>query len=106
MDLLKKNNKERYAKQFSKWELCLTKAKVSNLEAFYKKIHAEIRKAPKRVKTEKKQAAVRKQITKATGKLVQQDSKGRKWLRLFKLTKEERTVRVAAKIQKAMAKKQ
>ena len=106
MDLLKKNNKDKYGKQFSKWELCLTKAKVNNLEALYKKIHAEIRKAPKRVKTEKKQAAVRKQITKAKGSLVQQDSKGRKWLRQFKLTKEERTVRVAAKIQKAMAKKQ
>lgn len=104
MDTLKKNNKERYTKQFSKWDAALTKAKVATLEALYKKAHTEIRKAPKRVRGEKK-APVRKQITKANGSLVQQDSKGRKWLRQFKLTKEQRTARVAAKIQKALAKK-
>jgi len=39
MDILKKDNKERFKKQFNKWEACLTKAKVSNLEALYKKLH-------------------------------------------------------------------
>ena len=70
MDLLKKNNKEKYAKQFSKWEACLAKAKVSNMEALYKKVHSEIRKSPKRVKVDKK-APVRKQITKEKGVLVE-----------------------------------
>jgi large subunit ribosomal protein L5e len=69
MDLLKKNNKERYNKQFSKWDACLTKAKVQNLEAFYKKIHAEIRKSPKRVKAERAKP-VRKEISKQNGSLI------------------------------------
>lgn len=105
MDLLKKENKDRFKKQFGKWEAALTKAKVNNLEALYKKVHAEIRKAPKRVKVEKKSPAVRKQITKAKGQLVFQNSKNKKWLRQYKLTNEERKARVAAKIQRAMQKK-
>lgn len=104
MDKLK-TNKDKYTKQFSKWDATLTKAKVASVEALYKKIHQEIRKGPKRVKVERKQAAVRKQISKANGSLVQQDSKGKKWLRQFKLTREQRKQRVAAKIQKALQKK-
>ena len=105
MDKLKKENKERYTKQFSKWDATLTKAKVANLEAFYKTIHAAIRKGPKRVKAERKNAVVRKQISKENGSLIEQDSKNKKWLRQFKLTKQQRTARVAAKIQKALLKK-
>jgi large subunit ribosomal protein L5e len=71
IDLLKKNSKEKYAKQFSKWEAALVKAKANSLEALYKKAHSEIRKNPKRTKVEKKQAPARKQITKANGSLVQ-----------------------------------
>lgn len=70
MDTLKKSNKDKYTKQFSKWDAALVKAKVNTLEALYKKAHTEIRKAPKRVKVDKK-APVRKQITKADGSLVQ-----------------------------------
>lgn len=105
MDILKKENKDRYKKQFNQWDATLTKAKVSTLEALYKKVHAEIRKGPKRVKAERKQAPVRKQITKAKGCLVLQNSKNKKWLRHFKLTNEERKARVTQKIQKAMQKK-
>jgi large subunit ribosomal protein L5e len=104
MDLLKKENKDRFKKQFGKWEAALLKAKVATLEALYKKAHAEIRKAPKRAKVDKK-APVRKQITKAKGVLVQQNSKGSKWQRHFKLTNAERKARVVAKIQKAAQKK-
>lgn len=104
MDLLKKNNKEKYTKQFGKWDATLTKAKVNSLEALYKKAHAEIRKAPKRAQPAKK-TPVRKQVSKANGSLIETDSKGRKWLRQFKLTNEQRKARVAAKIQKALAKK-
>lgn len=60
MDLLKKEKNDRYKKQFKAWDASLTKNKISNLEALYKKAHAEIRKNPKRVKTEKKQAPSRK----------------------------------------------
>jgi large subunit ribosomal protein L5e len=105
MDILKKENKDRFKKQFNRWEAALTKAKVATLEALYKKAHAEIRKNPKHAKTARKQPAVRKQITKAKGVLVQSNFKGAKWLRQYKLTNLERKARVAAKIQKAMLKK-
>jgi large subunit ribosomal protein L5e len=102
-DLLKKENKDRFKKQFAGWEATLTKAKAANFEALYKKVHAEIRKSPQRVKAAKKNP-VRKQISKAKGSLVQQDSKGKKWLRQYRLTNAERKARVTAKIQKALAK--
>ncbi|MFN9904989.1 MAG: hypothetical protein ACK56F_02535, partial [bacterium] len=86
------------------WEACLTKAKVSNFEALYQKVHTEIRKSPARVKAAAKKPT-RKQISKAKGSFVFADSKGKKWLRQFRLTNEERKARVTAKIQKAMAKK-
>lgn len=50
MDLLKKEKNDRYKKQFKAWDALLAKLKVNNLEALYKKLHADIRKAPKRVK--------------------------------------------------------
>jgi large subunit ribosomal protein L5e len=103
-DRLKKENKDAFKKQFSGWEANLTKAKLANLEALYKKVHAEIRKAPARPKVAKK-APVRKQVSKAKGALVQTDSKGKKWIRHFRLTNDERKARVQAKIQKAIAKK-
>jgi large subunit ribosomal protein L5e len=104
IDLLKKENKDRFKKQFAKWDAALTKAKVSSLEALYTKAHAEIRKSPKKVKPAKKET-VRKTISKDKGSLVQQNSKGKKWLREFRLTNAERKLRVAAKIQRAIAKK-
>lgn len=103
-DLLKKENKDRFKKQFAGWEACLTKAKAANFEALYKKVHAEIRKAPKRVST-KNAKPTRKQVSKAKGVLVQSDSKGKKWQRHYRLSNDERKARVAAKIQKAISKK-
>jgi len=104
MDVLKKKNKDLFKKQFSNWEATLTKAKVANVEALYKKVHAEIRKNPDRVKVDRK-APVRKQVKKALGQLIQQDSKNKKWLRQYRLSNKERKDRVSAKIQKAIAKK-
>ena len=104
MDKLKKEDAARYSKQFSKWDSALKNAKVANLEALYKKVHSAIRAGPKRVKPEKKNT-VRKSITKENGSNVFQNSKNKKWLRQFKLTKDQRTQRVAAKIQKALQKK-
>ena len=54
IDLLKKQDKDRFKKQFAGWEANLTKAKVATLEALYKKVHSEIRKAPLRPKVERK----------------------------------------------------
>ena len=104
MDALKKENKERYNKQFSNWEKTLTKNKVANLEALYKKLHAEIRKAPKRAEKAKKAASVRKTISKEKGAHIQTDSKNKKWLRSKRLTREQRRERVQAKIERALAK--
>lgn len=104
MDHLKKENKDRFKKQFSKWDATLTKAKVTSLEALYKKLHADIRKGPQRVKPDKK-AAVRKTISKDHKGHVQQDSKNRKWTILRRLTREQRNERVKTKIQNAMTKK-
>ena len=105
MDHLKKENKDKFNTQFSKWQKTLTATKASNLEALYKKLHADIRKNPKRTKTERKQAAVRKILSKEGDKqIVRADSKGRKYLRPVKLTKNEKLDRVRAKIAKAISK--
>ena len=103
MDLLKKEKNDRFKKQFVGWEKCMKAQKVNNLEALYKKVHAEIRKAPQRVKAQRKHAAVRKQIKKEKGTLVQANHAGKKWLRSFKLTREQRKQRVVEKIQKALS---
>jgi large subunit ribosomal protein L5e len=103
-DRLKKENKDAFKRQFSKWEETLAKAKAANFEALYKKVHAEIRKSPARAKAAEKKP-VRKQVSKAKGALIQQDSKGKKWIRHFRLTNAERKARVEAKIKKAIAKK-
>jgi hypothetical protein len=105
MDKLKKDNAARFKKQFSRWDKALTAAKLNSLEALYKKVHQAIRQNPKRVKAARKDAAVRKQISKEKGSLVLQNSKGKKWLRQFKLTRVQRKERVAAKIQRALQKK-
>jgi large subunit ribosomal protein L5e len=107
MDFMKKERKEKFKTQFSKWEACLLKNKAANLEALFKKVHADIRKAPLRdAKDPKKAAPIRKLISKEKEKaVVQADSKGRKWIRHHKLSKEQRKERVIAKIQKALAKK-
>lgn len=105
MDHLKKSNKDRFKTQFNKWNATLTKAKLSNLEALYKKLHADIRKSPQKVKSDKKTAPVRKTISKDVKGHVQQDSKNRKWTTARRLTKEQRAERVRARIQHAISKK-
>ena len=96
MDFLKKEKKEKFALQFSKWEAAITKNKVKTLEELYKKVHAEIRKAPTRpAKDPKKPAPSRKVISKPGDKSVlNEDSKKRKWLRHTKLSNAERKERI------------
>jgi large subunit ribosomal protein L5e len=60
IDLLKKNNKDKFKTQFSHWDAAITKAKVNNLEALYKKAHQGIRANPKREKVARKNAVQRK----------------------------------------------
>jgi len=71
------------------------------MEELYKKVHAEIRKNPKHVKAVRKNKPVRKIVQKAPA-LIQENSKGKKWLRLKRDNLEGRKTRVASRIQKAM----
>jgi len=104
MDKLKKD-KTKFATQFSQWDKCLQKAKVANLEAFYKKVHAEIRKSPTKTKKAKATKVTRNIINKGTiGFIICENSKKQKWMRHKKLTKAQRTVRVENKIKKAASK--
>lgn len=50
INILKKGDKDRYTKQFSKWDATLKEAKVDSVEKLYTKIHADIRKDPIRPK--------------------------------------------------------
>lgn len=104
MDKLKKENKEKFKRQFSKWDSCLTKNKVKNTEELYKKIHAAIRKEPVNKKAERKQKPVRKEISKEVGVKVKANNAGKKWLVFKRLTNEERKVRVQKKLADAMQK--
>ena len=101
MDSLKKSDKAAFDKQFSKWSKTIAAAKVKNLEELYKKVHAEIRKKPEHTKVARKNKPVRKQVQ-AAPQLIQQNSKGAKWLRQKRDNLDNRKARVAARIQKAM----
>jgi len=102
MNKLKKEDPEKFKRQFSQWEKCLTGAKAKTPEEIYKKIHAEVIKNPDRVKAKGNAKPVRKVVT-AGPALVLQNSKGKKWLRHQKLNGEQRKANVAAKFQAAMA---
>ena len=65
-------------------------------------MHAGIRKNPDRVKVARKQQPVRKQVQ-AAPTLIQQNSKGKKWLRQKKIGKEMRRQRVNAKMAKIVS---
>ena len=104
MDKLKKENKQKYTTQFSQWDKVLSKAKVSNLEALYKKVHSEIRKDPKFKKAERKGTPVRKVIKKEKLGVIYENSK-KKWFRSKKINKKQKLERVKIKIQKALKQK-
>jgi large subunit ribosomal protein L5e len=99
MTKLKKEDKQAYTRQFSQWDKCMTSNKVKTCEELYKKVHAAIIANPDRKKAAGNKKPTRKTVT-AGKALVQQDSKGRKWLRHFRLTNEDRKLRVAARFQK------
>ena len=98
-DLLKKDNPQAFKKQFSRWEKALG---GKSFESIYKAAHAAIRKSPARAKDAKKNKPVRKEVQ-ARPTLIMQNSKGKKWLRQKKITKEQRRERVNAKVQKIIS---
>lgn len=96
MNEMKKEDPEKFKRHFSRWSAALTKAGVKTCEDLYKKVHAAIRSKPERAKRAGNAKPTRKVVQKGF-ELVQQDSKGRKWLRHFRINLEERNARIAAK---------
>lgn len=101
MNKLKKEDSEKFKRQFSQWDKCLTANKVKTCEELYKKVHAQIIAKPDRTKAKGNAKPVRKIVTPGKAR-IQQNSKGKKWIRHFKLSGEEKKERVAAKFQAAM----
>jgi len=101
MDLLKKTDS--YKVHFSNWDKCLKANKVTKLEELYKKIHAEIRKNPERVKsknTRTKRATRQERLKRRDTTNIHTGAKGGKYLRDRKITLDTRKKRVADKINK------
>merc|ERR1712166_653148 len=97
MKSLQKEDGEKFKRQFSNWTKCLAAAKVKTCEDLYKKVHAAVIANPDRVKAKGNAKPTRKTLEKAP-KLVQQDSKGRKWIRHKRLTTTARRERSTAKL--------
>lgn len=101
-DLLKKGDAAIFKKQFSKWTECLNASKAKNLKELYTKAHSAIRASPVFKKKSGNAKPVRKVVT-AKPSLVQQDSKGRKWLRARKTSSASKKERIAGLIAKVKA---
>ena len=101
-DLLKKGDANVFKKQFSQWEKCLTATKAKSIGELYTKAHASIRANPVFKKKAGNAKPVRKVVT-AKPSLVQQDSKGRKWLRAKKTSSAAKKARIAGLIAKVKA---
>lgn len=80
MNKMKKENADKFKRHFSQWQKCLDSNKAKTCEDVYKKVHKAIMTNPDREVAKKNAKPVRKVVT-AGHNLVQQDSKGRKWLR-------------------------
>ena len=102
MNKLKKEDPAKYKRQFSKWDKCLEAAKVKTCEDLYKKVHAGIIADPSRKKAAGNKAPTKKVVTPGYAR-VYADSKGRKWIRHFRMTNEERKKRVTKKFADAMS---
>jgi len=101
MNDMKKEDPEKFKRHFSQWSKCLTNNKAKTCEDVYKKVHDQIRANPDR-----KKVAAGKPVRKVVQKgfeLIQQNSKGKKWLRHFRINLEERNARIARKFQAAQA---
>jgi large subunit ribosomal protein L5e len=98
MNSMKKEDSEKFKRHFNRWEKCLAGAKVKTCEDLYKKVHKAILANPDRTKTKANAKPTRKVVTEGTSR-VYADSKGRKWLRHFRMTNSQRKTRVAEKFQ-------
>lgn len=83
MNALKKEDPQKFNRQFARWEKCLAAAKAKNCEDLYKKVHKQIISNPARVKRAGNKKPT-KQVIQAGYTRIFKDSKGRKWLREFR----------------------
>ena len=100
-DLLKKEDASAHKKQFSQWIKCLADSKVKTIDELYKKVHAEIRKNPDRPKVVNRLQPIRRVVSKGH-RMIMENSKGDKWLRLHKISHAYRKHKVAQRIRAAM----
>lgn len=101
MQLLKKENPTVFKKQFSQWEKCLTAAKVKTCEDLYTKVHSAIIAKPERQKKAGNKKPTKTVVTPGNARVFK-DSKGRKWIRHFKLNNAQRKEKVNAKMEAAL----
>lgn len=104
MDKLEEEDKEKYKKQFSKWDKCLEDNKLDSLEELYKKVHEAIRKNPERVVQKKTANPVRKSLDKI--KSTFENSAGKKWKIDRKITLEQRKQNVQDRMADAIRRTQ
>ena len=101
MKSLQKEDAEKFGRQFSQWTKCLKAAGVKTCEDLYKKVHKAVIANPDRVKAKGNAKPTRKVVT-AKPRLVQQDSKGRKWIRHFRITTAARRANATNKLVAAL----
>lgn len=102
MNTMKKEDAEKYKRHFSQWDKCLTAAKVKTCEDLYKKVHSAIIANPDRKKAAAGKKPVRKVVTPGTSRVFS-NSKGKKWIRHFRITNADRKQRVADKFKAFMS---
>lgn len=94
---LEEENPEKAKKHFAKWQACLDKAKVESIPELFEKVIAAIKKDPSRDKSKSNTAAPKRQ-----GDWIVSGNK--KWLRLKKLSKEQKRQNAQKRIEAAAAK--
>lgn len=102
MNSMKKDDPAKYKHHFSQWDKCLAANKAKTCEDVYKKVHKAIIANPDRVKAKGNAKPTRKVVVAGKARVLQ-DSKGRKWLRHFRLTTEMRKQRVMEKLAAAQS---
>jgi large subunit ribosomal protein L5e len=102
MNAVKKEDPAKYKTLFSQWDKCLTTNKAKTCEDVYKKVHKAIIANPDRKKGKGNAKPVRKVVTDGFAKVFA-NSKGKKWLRHSRLSKEQRTANVQSKFAAALA---
>jgi large subunit ribosomal protein L5e len=102
MTQLKKEDKDKFTRQFRLWEKCLADSKTKSCEELYKKVHAAILANSDRQKKAARKPVVKVSKTLEEGKIYE-NSKGKKWFRHKKMTGDQRKQRVVTKLQSMMS---